>query len=131
MESEFPDLDAYFTRHDKGGARSVWTADASLAALGRTLELARRELGFGRSEAARLAGCTRAQVLRVERGVDARLSSYLRLADVYGCRVTVHASFPEMSALWRKANLRREDERGARARERFFKRLARKRRILG
>lgn len=117
----------YLETLDQGHARGIYMRDSSLARLGQALKKARRELGFSRSETARLAGTTRQHVLDIEKGRDARLSSLLRLAQVYDCRVNAYVTFPEMKPLWKKANLRREEERKERLRERFFRRMRRKR----
>lgn len=127
MENPFAGYLALLEKQDQGHARGVYTRDPSLARLGRALKKARRELGFSRSETARLAGTTRQHVLDIEKGRDAKLSSLVRLAQVYGCRVDAYVTFPEMKPLWRKANERRYEERNASLRARFFKRMRRKR----
>lgn len=114
----FPDLEAYFAAQDQGHARSIRTNGDSLGVLGDAMRLARIELGFSLSEAARLAGTSREQILRVERGADARLATFLRLAEIYGCRISAHVSFPELGPLWKAANLRRDAERDERMRAR-------------
>jgi hypothetical protein len=121
---ELPDLDVIFKDAEScAGARSVISEDNALSQLAPLLRLARLEAGFAVREAARWAGMTSTQVWRVERGADARLSSYLRLAAVYGCRVAVAVTFPApMSGIWLKANLRRREEADARCSARWAKR---------
>lgn len=126
-----PDLDVIFKDAAScSGARSVISGDDTLAGLGHLMRSAREEIGFGLRETARLTGMTPTQIARVEQGVDARISSCLRLAQAYGCRVRVRVSFPEMGPLWRKANLRRREEHRARQEERTRRRLARRGRLF-
>lgn len=126
-DMELPNLDSYFAAAEAQlGPRSVITEDPTLAGLGRLLLAARLELGFSRREAARLAGTSASQLERIERGSDARISAYRKLAKVYGCRVTVHATFPAMGPLWLKANLRRKQEEEARAEKRRRRWFARR-----
>lgn len=73
-------------------------------------------------EASRVSGLSRIQLRRIEDGGEARLSWLLRLSEVYGCRLHVAVSFPEMSPLWKSHNLRRENERETKRMRRFWRR---------
>lgn len=117
-----PNLDEYFSRFDQGHPRSLYVRDRSLRLLGEQMRLAREAMGMSLREASRVSGLTRIQLRRIEACGEARLSWLLRLSEIYGCRLDVAASFPEMSPLWRKNNLRRREERETMRLRQFWRR---------